>query len=79
MLQAAHVTIETPAHIAFATSGLTSDIVVRFDPTRTDHLSVEAKVHAAKPLTDPGVIIQPKQVIGSTIRGGLVFGDPPWF
>jgi hypothetical protein len=79
MLKAAHVTIETPAHIAFTTSGLTSDIRVRFDPTRADHISVEAKVQAAKSKTHPGVIIQPKQVIGSTIHGGLVFGDPPRF
>jgi hypothetical protein len=79
MLKAAHVTIETPAHNAFTTSGLTSALVVRFDPTRSDHVSVEAKVHAAKSVTHPGIILQPKQVIGSTIHGGLVFGDPPRF
>jgi hypothetical protein len=39
--------------------------------------TVEAKVQASKPKTHPGVIIQPKQVIGSTIHGGLVFGGPP--
>lgn len=79
LLKTAHVTIDTPTHMAFTTSGLTSDIRVRFDPTRVDQISVDAKVQAAKSKTHPGIILKPKQVIGSTIDGGLVFGDPPRF
>lgn len=78
-LKAARITIETPAHICFATSGLTSEILVRYDPRRHDHVSVQAKMQAAQSLSNPGVVLIPKMQMDGGVQAGLVFGDPPRF
>lgn len=78
-LKTARVTIETPTHICFATSGATSEIAVRFDASRSDHISVEAKMHGGRSLTPSGVVVLPKMQMEGEIQAGLVFGDPPHF
>jgi hypothetical protein len=78
-LKPARVTIELPAHRCFAVSGKTSEVIVRFDPTRVDHVSVQTKVEPGKSLTNPGVVLQPKMDMEPWIQPGLVFGDPPRF
>jgi hypothetical protein len=80
-LKPARITIETPSHIGFAVGGRVSDLRVRFDPTRKDHVSVQAKMPGGRSLTPPGLIIQPKveMEMGGGIQPGLVFGEPPRF
>jgi hypothetical protein len=79
-LKPARITIETPWHRCFASSDITSELRVRFDPRRSDVIDVQAKMVWGKTFTDPGTVIQPKvNMDPSGVRPGLIFGDPPRF